>query len=69
MYRFGIRDAGTRERLPISEVFHKLLRLCDANAETDPDQTFENARNLKSAPKICRYDLLLGQRDRYVKNV
>jgi len=39
MYHFGTRDAGTRERRPMSEVFLKILRVCDAKAERDPDQT------------------------------
>jgi hypothetical protein len=32
-------------------------------------KNFENARNIKSASKICRHDLLLGHKNIYPKNV
>lgn len=61
MYHFGTRDAGTRERCPISEVFHKLLRLCDAKAERDPDQTSRMLVISNLQPKYAVMTYCLGK--------
>jgi hypothetical protein len=54
---------------PISEVFSYAFEGMWCESGKGPRKNFEKARNLKSAPEICRYDLLLGQRDTYLKNV
>ena len=61
MYRFGTRNAGTRERLPVSEAFHILLRLCDTNAETDPDQTLRMLVISNLHPKYAVMTYCLGK--------
>lgn len=53
-YHFGNCGVGTRERRSVSEVFHKLLKVCDARAERDLDKTLKKF----SQSQICTQNML-----------